>query len=70
MFTKKFLLDTLERSIFTFAEAMLAFMAVDYGAIDWKGALLKSGVAFLVTVFKCVIVQATKDGVARQNERI
>lgn len=63
MWTKEFWLDTLERSVCTFAEAMVGYMAVNTLAeVDWINALSVSGVAFIVTVLKCIIFKATADG--------
>ena len=57
MWTKEFWMDLLERSIATFAETMLGFLAVG-GTIDWKHALSVSAVAFLTAVFKCIVLRA------------
>ena len=63
MWTKEFWRDTAERAICTFAEAMLGYLAVNSLAdVDWVNALSVSGVAFIATVFKCIIMQAAKDG--------
>lgn len=71
MFTWDFWKDTLERSICTFAEAMLGYLTVNTIAdVDWKNALSVSAVAFLVTIFKCIVFRATADIKARQNDRI
>lgn len=61
MWTKEFWRDTAERAIYTFAEAMLGFMAVSYKDIDWPNALCVSGAALLVTIFKCIVTQAIAD---------
>lgn len=71
MWTWEFWGDALERAIYTFAEAMLGYLAVNSLAeVDWLNALSVSGVAFLVTVFKCIIVKAVADGKAKKNEGI
>lgn len=57
MWTKEFWMDLLERSIATFAEVMLGFLALG-GDIDWKHALSVSAVAFLTAVFKCIVLRA------------
>lgn len=62
MWTKEFWKDTAERAIYTFAEAMLGFMAVNIEDIDWKNALCVSCAAFLVTIFKCIVAKAVADG--------
>lgn len=63
MWTWEFWADTLERAIFTFAEAMIGYMAVNSLAeVDWMNALSVSGVAFLATIFKCIITKAIADG--------
>lgn len=56
MWTWEFWSDTLERAVYTFAEAMLGYMTVGgFSDIDWKHALSVSGVAFIATIFKCIL---------------
>lgn len=57
MTTKEFWIDLLERSVATFAEAMLGFLTIGMAIeqIDWLMALSVSGVAVMVTVLKCFV---------------
>lgn len=60
---KKFLIDMLERSIATFAEAMLGFVSIGlaFNEIDWVHALSVSTVAMLVSILKCFALIAPRD---------
>lgn len=57
MTTKEFWIDLVERSVATFAEAMLGFLTIGMAIeqIDWLMALSVSGVAVMVTVLKCFV---------------
>lgn len=54
---RQFFIDLAERSIATFAEAMLGFLTVGVALneIDWLMALSVSGVAVMITVCKCFV---------------
>ena len=67
MWTKEFWKDTAERTIYTFAEILLGFLTADQlvAEVDWRNALITSGIAALATILKCLLVQATKDGTNR-----
>lgn len=66
MFTWEFWSDCLERAIYTFAEAMIGYLAVNSLAdVDWINGLSVAGVAFLATIFKCIIAKAVADGKAK-----
>lgn len=60
---KKFILDTLERTIGTFCEALLGAIAACsmLGDIDWVMALSTAGLAALVTVLKCIVAKTKGD---------
>lgn len=60
---KQFLKDLLERSIATFAEAMLGCIGATamIGDVDWVVALSTAGLATLVTVLKCIVAKCNGD---------
>lgn len=66
MWTKEFWLDTAERTVYTIAEILIGFITVDQtiSPIDWKNALITSGIAGLATLLKCITVKAINDGKA------
>lgn len=62
MFNKVFIKDTLERAIATAAEtalALLSALGVDLVDFDWRGLLVATGMAFLLTVLKSIVASAT-----------
>lgn len=65
MTIKEFWIDLLERSVATFAEAMLGFMTVGMAIneINWIMALSVSTVAVIITICKCLIKTKPSDSV-------
>ena len=72
IWTKSFLLATLERVIATFIMTFIALTGLDAGGavggsgldqVDWLNALAGAGIAAALSAAKCVIANAaTKDG--------
>lgn len=66
MFTLTFWKATLERSLFTFIEALLAAVislgATTLTGVDWLLALNIAGLSFVIAVLKNVLVAKVTDG--------
>lgn len=60
---KEFIIDTLERSLATFAEAMVGCIGATamIGDVDWVVALSTAGLATLVTFLKCIVAKCNGD---------
>lgn len=56
MFTKTFLKDTVERAVKTFAQSLVASLAVGTGLldVDWLNALSIAGLATIISVLTSV----------------
>ena len=59
MFNQRFIKDTLERAVATFAQAWVAAMAVP--GPDWSDSLKVAGVAALVAMGKAVAARKVGD---------
>lgn len=57
LFTKEFWLETLERSIKTFAEVVLSMITVGQTFLDinWLNVLSVSGVAVVISIFTSIV---------------
>lgn len=60
---KDFIIDTIERTLCTFAETLLGVIgaSVTFAEVNWGLAFSAAGLAALVTILKCVIAK-TKSG--------
>ena len=66
-FTKEWLMASLSRAIWTFAETFLGFLTVGaaISEVEWLRALSVAAVAMLISFLKCVVVgvpEAQADG--------
>lgn len=61
---KKYLIDTLERVICTFAEAFLGVICAcsTLGEVNWGLAFSTAGLAALISLLKCIIARTSGDG--------
>lgn len=60
---KKFIIDTLERCLGTFCEAVLGAIGACsmLGDIDWVMVLSTAGLATLVCFLKCIVAKTSGD---------
>lgn len=70
MFTREFWIDAAERSISTFAQTLLAIVAVaaplsglDLNLVNWLPVLAASGLAALLSIMKALAIVVAKDKV-------
>ena len=58
---KKYIIDVLERTIGTFAEALIGAIGASatFGEVNWGFAFSTAGLASLITVLKCLAALKT-----------
>jgi uncharacterized membrane protein YhiD involved in acid resistance len=65
MFSRRFILDALERCIKTFAQTLAAALPVgSVVGFDWKAALATAGLATLASVLTSIASFAQKDSIS------
>lgn len=60
---KKYIIDLIERTIGTFAEALIGAIGASatFGEVHWGFAFSTAGLASLITVLKCLAAMKTGD---------
>lgn len=56
---KKYIIDTAERVVCTFAEALLGVIGASatFGEVNWRLAVSTAGLAAFVSLLKCIVAR-------------